>query len=132
MVDPMTWKLEIEMPDWATRETSTSRKDNMTATLYIPTERAKSLRRFINAHRLWHRKCAALTAAEKLGTDTPEFAAASLAWDKGRMPSKRSKHWAYDDAGALSRYIGHVTGEEPKRATTVDGLAATLRAFETL
>jgi hypothetical protein len=97
----------------------------MTST-YIPTERAKNVRKFINSHRLWHRKCEALTAATKLGTDTPEYAAASLAWDKGRMPT--NKGWAYDDAGALERFLAD-NGVFVKRASTVDDMAATLAAF---
>ena len=100
-------------------------------TTYVPTERAKTLRRFINAHRLWHRKCDELRDAEKSG-DPVRFSKALAAWEKGRIPSKRAKHHAYDDAAALARYIAAETGTTLDRANTVDDLAATLEAFNAL
>jgi hypothetical protein len=105
----------------------------MTTATYIPTERAKSLRRFINAHRLWHRKCDALNAAERnTGMNSPETAAALSAWEKGRMPSKRSKYHAYDDARALADYIEAKTGLRPPRAGTVNDLEDTMTVFNRL
>ena len=105
----------------------------MTTAIYLPTERAKTLNRFINAHRLWHRKCEDLSAAERLeGRGGVRFLEALAAWEKGRMPSKRSKYHAYDDSRALARYIGEVTGVEPERASTVDEMAAILAEFKAL
>jgi len=99
-------------------------------TTYIPNERAKTLRNFLTINRLWKEKCDELAAAKKTKTEDPaRFEAALTKWTNGRMPSKRAKYHAYDDAAALARYVLAVDGTVVKRANTVDDLAATLAAF---
>jgi hypothetical protein len=106
---------------------------NTETNVYIPTEAAKRVRRFINTHRNWHRKCVALRNAEKnLSPDSIEYREAVRAWEKGRMPSKASKHHAYDYCRQLGNYIELTTDLEVKRAETVDDMAATLAQFTAL
>jgi hypothetical protein len=110
--------------------TTTTTNIITTRHIYVPTHQAKQVRRFVNAHRNWIKKCENLRKAEEqYGTDSPQARTALQAWQKGRMPSKASKHHAYSACEQLRRYLADAHGLEMERASTVDDMDFTWHTF---
>lgn len=92
---------------------------NTATTTYVPHWSANKLEAWIKRADRWFALCDALTAAR--GTDAEPDA--FRAWEKGRMPSKNSKHQAYSDGHSLARFLGLAAPQ------TRDDLAQILAAF---
>jgi hypothetical protein len=90
-----------------------------TATVYVPGYQLGKLDRWIKRFDRWMKLCDALGAATE---GTPEYAAALVAWRKGSMPSKASKHQAYSYADAVRRYLNERKGYSIERGSNVDYL----------
>ena len=92
-------------------------------------ENAKILDRWIKRFDKWMTLCDNLSdARETHGKNSPQFATAFAAWEKGlkRMPSKNSKYAAYAAGRSLAQFLnkqGHDIRESHK---SVDELRLTL------
>lgn len=68
---------------------------------------AKRLNAFIKKADRWSAKCARLSAAtQNREVDPAEYEAALAAWSPRSMPSKASKHYAYDDGAVIAGALG--------------------------
>ena len=92
-------------------------------------ENAKILDRWIKRFDKWMTLCDNLAdARETYGQNSPEFATAFAAWEKGlnRMPSKKSKYAAYSAGRSLARFLNEQGYDIRESHNSVDELRLTL------
>lgn len=92
-------------------------------------ENAKILDRWIKRFDKWMALCDNLAdARENYGQNSPEFATAFAAWEKGlnRMPTKKSKYAAYAAGRSLCQFLNAQGYDIRESHTSVDELRLTL------
>lgn len=92
-------------------------------------ENAKILARWIKRFDKWMGLCDNLSdARETHGENSPQFATAFAAWEKGlkRMPSKNSKYAAYSAGRSLARFLNEQGYDIREYHNSVDELRLTL------
>jgi len=92
-------------------------------------ENAKILDQWIKRFDKWMTLCDNLAdARETYGQNSPEFATAFAAWEKGlnRMPTKKSKYAAYSAGRSLARFLNEQGYDIRESHNSVDELRLTL------
>lgn len=90
-------------------------------------ENAKILARWIKRFDKWMSLCADLSdARETHGKNSPQYAAALAAWEKGSMPSEKSKFDAYAAARSLARFLNKRGHDIRESHNSVDEMRLTL------
>ena len=100
----------------------------MTTTTTIPTEfiakSIKDLNSWVRKVDRWNAKCSRLSAATlNRDADPAEYALAWNAWNKGGMPSKPSKYYAY----GRGEFLRTSLNLQVERASSVDDLREIVR-----
>jgi len=91
---------------------------------------AKRLARWIKRFDKWMTLCEDLSdARQNYGTNSPQYAAALAAWEKGSMPSEKSKWTAYEDGRSIVRFLNATGHDIREYHKSVDELRLTLDFF---
>ena len=97
-------------------------------------ENAKILARWIKRFDKWMGLCDNLSdARENHGENSPQFATAFAAWEKGlkRMPSKNSKYNAYAAARSIAQFLNKQGHDICESHSSVDDMRVTLALYMT-